>query len=189
MVDKYLCHNLKKIDIHFLIKEKSKGNPMIHISNGTNKEVFPQEVWYKLKTTILDATCAMLRDSWQPMTYFNNVANERADLRHMAHEMTTKIYDSDFQKLQMFRQHCKLLNLENAMCSHEINGLYILCHKSDDGGVYTPGNSTDICQLLSNIEQQVLEDDQDMWEMIYGNHGILNIFAISSALQRQIIVE
>jgi hypothetical protein len=66
-----------------------------------------------------------------------------------------------------------------------INGLYALCNKSDCEGYYSPGNSSDICQLLDLIKPFIKVNDEYIYERIY--EGDLYRLFTESATKRLIV--
>lgn len=57
---------------------------------------------------------------------------------------------------------------------YDINGIYVLCHKSDCEGYYSPGNALDICKLLELIKKINEEyfKEKGVYDIIYNNDEI-----------------
>jgi hypothetical protein len=87
--------------------------------------------------------------------------------------------------VNVFVSACNKLNSIDSLIYFDINGLYALCNKSDCEGYYSPGNSSDICQLLDLIKPFVKVNDEYVYERIY--EGYLYRLFTESATKRLIV--
>ncbi len=178
---------------------------MIHICTDNRKEhVIPLETWYRIKSTIIECTFGYLNDLFEQMKQqYGHIAdvnhsnyigpassyyNDMKDLRQIEEELSKHAADNHYNKIYRFRQMCAIMNIENAFYRFGISGLYILCFKSDYDAYYSPGNSSDICDLIANIESY-MENDDLTYKWIYDHEGILSTFAIAAVLKNQIIIK
>ncbi len=85
----------------------------------------------------------------------------------------------------VFVTACDKFDSIDALIYFNINGLYALCNKSDCEGYYSPGNSSDICQLLDLIKPFIKVNDEYVYERIY--EGDLYKLFTESATKRLIV--
>jgi hypothetical protein len=63
---------------------------------------------------------------------------------------------------------CYNMNYIDSLNYFGVGGLFALCNKNDCDGYYSPGNSYDICNLLTKIEA-FMEKENYIYEKIYVN--------------------
>jgi hypothetical protein len=78
---------------------------------------------------------------------------------------------------------CYNMNYIDSLNYFGVGGLFALCNKNDCDGYYSPGNSYDICELLTKIERFM--ERNYIYEMIYVSEGrysddVFDVFKESS---------
>jgi len=68
----------------------------------------------------------------------------------------------------------------DALIYFGVGGLYSLCYKSDCDGLYSPGNSLDICNFFDLMKEHIKAYDEIMYDRIYipddGDSCIYDVF-------------
>jgi hypothetical protein len=135
--------------------------------------------WNRIRKYILIATHRYI------IEYLNNI---------ITNEITHECYDKE-EYLSECKKHLTMFNtifnngnevsinefISNVFLSKEvwgdlfikydINGIYVLCHKNDCEGYYSPGNALDICKLLELIKNTNEEyfKEKGVYDIIYVN--------------------
>ena len=96
--------------------------------------------------------------------------------------------------LNNFNREFTSIEYMNSLNYFKIGGLLSLCKQSDCEGIYTPGNSLDICILFDRIEPFLKTKDEFIYNAIYNDkdnnfcNSIYSIFNKSYNVLQNVII-
>lgn len=112
---------------------------------------------------------------------------------------TIRSYEYDYSVLDVNLLIIFLNNIKSQLCYIDafvyfgVGGLYSLCCKSDCHGLYSPGNSLDICNFFDLLKDHIKAYDERMYERIYipdcDDNCIYDVFYDSWKNNERIVID
>jgi len=138
----------------------------IYITCGDKSIQMTYSTWAYLRQELIRVTLIYLEklDDVDGIHYFKLIRDFCKTIRS---------YEYDYSVLDVNLLIVFLNNMKSQLCYLDafiyvgVGGLYSLCSKSDCDGLYSPGDSLDICNFFDLMKETIKAHDEKIYERIY----------------------